>query len=452
MPAFHDAQSKEKSIQPVPSPLSMQQARDSTSSVASDRLSHTVDIPKSAEPPVNAVKPGAYAPNRGPRNVPSNQVAASASGDSRSSIQSMTPSDSDNSLPGTRFRNPTAAVGRPARSVASVNLSSPAPPMGHRWTPAPLSSRPSGAASVNGDFDRRSIYPQHQQQWDTASVDPRMMMGGAAAPFFGYYNDPHNVYDGSVYGGDDGYMDGAGMSHLGEPHLTHNSLLDNYRREHLPVHSQEELARASGQPLVQLPNKPPQPKAGLIGVISQLEHEKKEKEASKGRTMDMEREHMLEQERIMFEQRQQMMQQQQAMMGANPYMMNMMGYGMGMNMGMPVMDPRFAMMGSMPMMDPRMPMMNGMNMVGMPMMDPRMSMMGMPAANNMYGQLPMYPPTNGLWNNFQRFNGGIQEEVEDEDDNAPLGKPAGFGSPHMEADKRLSNAYYQRQRQRTNNS
>lgn len=137
-----------------------------------------------------------------------------------------------------------------------------------------------------------------QQQWDGAN-----MYGGMAMdqqPHQQYYDEFGNLIEGE---------DGPIIPQLGDRFATQNSLLDTYRADRPSAHDQEGYARATGQPLIQVPNKPPEPRAGLVGMISQIEHEKKQKE-SKNRFVDMEKERILERERerYMMEQRSQMMQ------------------------------------------------------------------------------------------------------------------------------------------------
>lgn len=131
-----------------------------------------------------------------------------------------------------------------------------------------------------------------QQQWDM--YNNGMMMNPQQHQ--GYYNE--------YVDGDDGPV----IPQLGDHFATQNSLLDTYRPAGASAHDQEDYARATGQPLIQVPNKPPAPRAGLVGMISQIEQEKKQKESSK--RFDMERDRMeRERERYMVDQRSQMMQQ-----------------------------------------------------------------------------------------------------------------------------------------------
>ncbi|ORZ07694.1 hypothetical protein BCR42DRAFT_152342 [Absidia repens] len=112
---------------------------------------------------------------------------------------------------------------------------------------------------------------QHQQQqtWDTRSMtgsmtgpDPRIAMYRQAGSMYGGGSAYGNVNDGigssgSFYGAND---NGAGDSVY--------SGGDDYQK----------MMMMSGQPLVQLENKPSEPRSGLVGVISQMEDEKRESE------------------------------------------------------------------------------------------------------------------------------------------------------------------------------
>ncbi|CEP11601.1 hypothetical protein [Parasitella parasitica] len=245
-------------------------------------------------------------------------------------------------------------------------------------------------------------YQQGQPQWDSAS-----MYGGA-----NMMEQHHHYFDEHGYPIVD--EDGPIIPQLGDRFATQNSLLDTYRPDRASAHDQEGYARATGQPLIQVPNKPPEPRAGLVGMISQIESEKKQKESSKNRFGELERDRMLERERerYMMEQRSQMMQQpimSQSMSmigqpmnypGMNPAMMQMMGGQVPMMnmMGQPMMYPGMMNMQMMP-----------------PMMDPRMSMMMM---QQQYGQYPMWQQQQQIFGNG-RFS-GIQED-DDEDDDVPLG-------------------------------
>lgn len=98
--------------------------------------------------------------------------------------------------------------------------------------------------------------------------------------------------------------DGPIIPQLGEDFANPHSLLGSVSKTdpQVTVRDQAEYAKATGQPLVSISQQPKDPKAGLVGMISQIEHDKKN--PNKGRMMDAER------ERLMMEQQ----QQQQAMM------------------------------------------------------------------------------------------------------------------------------------------
>ncbi|KAI9322827.1 hypothetical protein BX666DRAFT_662239 [Dichotomocladium elegans] len=259
--------------------------------------------------------------------------------------------------------------------------------------------------------------------------------------------------------------DGPIIPQLGEDFANPNSLLGSVRNDHgASIRDQAEYAKATGQPLIQVAQKQTEPRGGLVGMISQIEHEKKD---HKNRRLEAERERMMERERFMAQQQQ---QQQQSMMG-NPMMgmmdprMTMMQPNMMMGgMMMPMMDPRMSMMAPnmmmMPMMDPRMSMMpstlmGGNSAAGMTggnqhasMMMPPSSMAGgnphasmmMPpgtmAGSNQHASMMMPPMMDprmsmmtpnmmmyGMWNNGYNNSStqfGINEE-DDEDDDLPLG-------------------------------
>lgn len=279
--------------------------------------------------------------------------------------------------------------------------------------------------------DPRMQYQQGQPQWDSASM----------------YGSASMMEQQQQYFDEDGYPiideDGPVIPQLGDRFATQNSLLDTYRPDRASAHDQEGYARATGQPLIQVPNKPPEPRAGLVGMISQIEHEKKQKESSKNRFSEIDRDRMMdrERERYMMDQRAQMMQVSERIVNDVEskliacYLKPMMGQGMNM-MGQPMMYPgmnpammqmmggQIPMMNMMgqPMMYPGMMQMQNpsmMNMQMMPqMMDPRMSMMMM---QQQYGQFPMWQQQQQAMYGNPRFNGIQEEGDDDEDDDVPLG-------------------------------
>ncbi|KAJ2964885.1 hypothetical protein NQZ79_g314 [Umbelopsis isabellina] len=311
---------------------------------------------------------------------------------------------------------------------------------------------------------------QQQQMWETQSMmmmnqrnmymdnDDNQSHSGFYAgrmPMYprGYFpeDDNRSMYS-NMQGGE-----GPAIPVLGDNFARSNSLLDQYQQEQLTAREQEEYARATGQPLIQVPHKPPEPSTGLLGLITQREQDRKDGSKAKERVSmmqaELERERMMERERRMLEQRQQQQQYLQANMMANPYGMGMMG----MNMQVPMMDPRMSMMSGMSgmagmgggmtgmngmngMMDPRMSMMSGMGMnpmamgmnpmaMGMnPMMlDPRMAMMNNPYMRNSGFAGSMYGGFGGAGSVAGSRYGGLVEEDDDDDDeedNIPIGKVA----------------------------
>lgn len=168
---------------------------------------------------------------------------------------------------------------------------------------------------------------QQQQNYPAAAADERrraMHSGQMEYMMSGYGSAGSSVYEHPQSETED-FVDGVPMPLVGENFITHNSLLDMYRPGQLPARVQEGYARSTGQPFVNLPTKQQQPRAGLVGMISQLEGERKERENIKGRLLEMEKERALdrERERFMADQayhhhRQQYEQQQQQPSASSP--------------------------------------------------------------------------------------------------------------------------------------
>ncbi|KAI7849127.1 hypothetical protein BDC45DRAFT_292610 [Circinella umbellata] len=148
-------------------------------------------------------------------------------------------------------------------------------------------------------------FPYHQQQQQQQQYDP-----------YGYQQ--YQQYADNGQSGHDSDDDAPIISQIGNNFVTQNSLLDMYQSEQVPARLQEEHARMSGQPLVNLPSKHPQPRSGLVGMISQLEHEKRERDNVKGRLMEMEKDRALEQERERFYLDHQQQQQRHSAMMQSP--------------------------------------------------------------------------------------------------------------------------------------
>ncbi|KAI8089961.1 uncharacterized protein BX664DRAFT_386360 [Halteromyces radiatus] len=225
--------------------------------------------------------------------------------------------------------------------------------------------------SLMGTDPRIASYeykPQQQQQqsyrssMETASMNGNV--GGGIDPRIAMYRQGGSMYNGvgssggSMYSG----IGGSGGSMYGGA--------DDYQR------------MMPGQPLVHMETKPSEPRSGLVGMISQLEDEKREKEKNRfSTTMSTSSQQQQFQDQLLYQQ--QLLQQQ--MMMNNPYMMNPM------------------MMNTM-MMNPMM--MNTMMMNPM-MMNP---MMMQPwSVNGNYGMI--------------NHNQPLKEEDDEEDDDVPLARP-----------------------------
>ncbi|ORX54469.1 hypothetical protein DM01DRAFT_1389900 [Hesseltinella vesiculosa] len=118
---------------------------------------------------------------------------------------------------------------------------------------------------------------------------------------------------------DDSFDDCPLIPALHDHFAPQNSLLDHHLGEQLSAKEQIEYARATGQPLIQMPSKPRPPKGGLVGMIS--ERERHRKQGSSARVNErIER----EKERRLWEQRHQLYMKQQIMMYNNGYIHPMM--------------------------------------------------------------------------------------------------------------------------------
>ncbi|KAI8093416.1 uncharacterized protein BX664DRAFT_106907, partial [Halteromyces radiatus] len=127
---------------------------------------------------------------------------------------------------------------------------------------------------------------------------------------------------------DDYDRDGPLIPALNDHFAPRNSLLDNHAGEQLSAKEQIEYARATGQPLIQVPSKPKPPKGGLVGVISQREQNRRQGNGT--RVAERVHQHHAdrferEKERRILEQRhQQYMKHQIMMYAANGYVHPMM--------------------------------------------------------------------------------------------------------------------------------
>ncbi|CAO3613948.1 unnamed protein product [Cunninghamella blakesleeana] len=183
----------------------------------------------------------------------------------------------------------------------------------------------SPATNASHGFDRRkSLWDADDQQhhgWDERSPRTR-------------YID-EDLYQGDNEDDDDhplhphGYdQEGPLIPSLNDHFAPQNSLLDNALGEQLSAKEQIEFARATGQPLIQVPTKQGPPKGGLVGVIS--ERERHRRQGQNARVAERVQQHHFdrlerEKERRILEQRQQQMMKHQMMMyAANGYVHPMM--------------------------------------------------------------------------------------------------------------------------------
>jgi hypothetical protein len=113
-------------------------------------------------------------------------------------------------------------------------------------------------------------------------------------------------------------QDGPLIPSLNDHFAPRNSLLDTHAGEQLSAKEQIEYARATGQPLIQVPSKPKAPKGGLVGVISQREMSRRQGNGS--RVTERVNQHHAnrferEKERRILEQRQQQYMKHQVIRG-----------------------------------------------------------------------------------------------------------------------------------------
>ncbi|KAI8646537.1 hypothetical protein BD408DRAFT_439933 [Parasitella parasitica] len=207
----------------------------------------------------------------------------------------------------------------------------------------------SAGSVVMGDYPFSSYgHNSNSNKWETSSVDARMMTGVEQSYFSShdsiqqiqsYYANSATGTDMDVDGDEDDNVP------IADNFITRDSLLHHAGNGRVSAKQVERNAKATRQPMINVNNnKKPAPRVGLMGVISEIECEKK---AGRSNTME---DQTLIRERMMLEQRQQQMMMHQYMQSYNAGIMPMM---------MPMMDPR--------MMDPRM-----MDPRMMSMMDPRM--------------------------------------------------------------------------------
>ncbi|CAG8674303.1 668_t:CDS:2 [Cetraspora pellucida] len=109
---------------------------------------------------------------------------------------------------------------------------------------------------------------------------------------------------------DEGYLEDRGNLFSVPNHFRPNSLLDSLPQSQPSAREQEQMARETGAPLINLQEKPKDPQTGLVGAITAREqHRKAIGSGLLARNAELERERAFERERErrLMEQRQQMM-------------------------------------------------------------------------------------------------------------------------------------------------
>lgn len=209
---------------------------------------------------------------------------------------------------GSSSHKPTSVGSKPfyaqQRSASMMHLSQPP------QQPWPMFG--STASVVMGDYPS-SFYGHNNNsssanKWETSSVDPRMMTGGEQSYFSSHesIHQPRSYYAGSTAGNLEEEVDEDDNVPIGDNFITRDSLLHHAGNDRVSAKQVEHHARATGQPMINInTNKKMAPRAGLMGVISEKEREKK---AGRSNTMD---DQMSMRERMMLEQRQQQMMMMQ---------------------------------------------------------------------------------------------------------------------------------------------
>lgn len=149
----------------------------------------------------------------------------------------------------------------------------------------------------------------NSNNWETSSVDPRMMGGGEQSYFNSHESarKPPSHYANSTAENDIDTEDEDDNIPIADNFFTRDSLLHHAGNDKVSAKQVEQYARAMGQPMINMsPNsKKVSPRAGLMGIISEKEREKK---AGRNQIVD---DQMIMRERMMLEQRQQQMMMMQ---------------------------------------------------------------------------------------------------------------------------------------------
>ncbi|KAF7721963.1 hypothetical protein EC973_003901 [Apophysomyces ossiformis] len=168
----------------------------------------------------------------------------------------------------------------------------------------------------SSDMDRRRSW---DHAWEEDEDHYRHQHHSNHHPHSSQHQQQRHPYDNDSYDSD---TEGPMIPPLGDHFAPQNSLLDTYLGEQLSAKEQIEYARATGQPLIQVPDKPRAPQAGLIGMISQREKDRKEGYGM--RVTERVNQHHAdrferEKERRILEQRQQQFLKHQIMMYTSGY-------------------------------------------------------------------------------------------------------------------------------------
>ncbi|CAG8792576.1 42851_t:CDS:2 [Gigaspora margarita] len=219
--------------------------------------------------------------------------------------------------------------GPPSRSA------SPNYPPGQRWG---QHQNHNGYYADNMNYppfdNRRNVFNHRGVEYyddDHSSISgrPRSFIGPGHIP-----SGRRRVSGGQMDYSDDGYLEDRGNLFPPPNQFRPNSLLDSMPQSQPSARVQEQMARETGAPLINLQEKPKDPQTGLVGAITAREqHKKAIGSGLLARNAELERERAFdrERERRLMEQRQQVMMAErdrdymysrQSYMGPNRYYAN----------------------------------------------------------------------------------------------------------------------------------
>ncbi|CAG8799554.1 24552_t:CDS:1, partial [Gigaspora rosea] len=220
--------------------------------------------------------------------------------------------------------------GPPSRSA------SPNYPPGQRWG---QHQNHNGYYADNMNYppfdNRRNVFNHRGVEYydddhNSISGRPRSFVGPGHIP-----SGRRRISGGQMDYSDDGYLDDRGNLFPPPNQFRPNSLLDSLPQSQPSAREQEQMARETGAPLINLQEKPKDPQTGLVGAITAREqHKKAIGSGLLARNAELERERAFldrERERRLMEQRQQIMMAErdrdymysrQSYMGPNRYYAN----------------------------------------------------------------------------------------------------------------------------------